>query len=1755
MPLKNRLIGLLDYIEELVRLPEVSASSVRKYRTLSFYEHDLRGRAGIHHDVSDDEGPIWLKIDRLQRQNPPTPDAALRPWITVSRDPKKSPELASSIIQSIDRTKAEELIASQAIAAADVMKPRGTDTAVVDVRLRLDRSPEIRKAIEEYIEGPWTQWATKEIPRRETIKIYDKFFNVIQSIETAGADNLLEMVFGVGFALWKTDDQTIEHPIIEALVEASIDPASNAICVRARQTDLQVYLRPFSELDIPTVPSLRRRALTYFEKLSNGSATTEKGEILEFSPFYPESFEPLLREAVSLLSSEGSYLPDQRTDENDRVLPDATDVLTLTDSWAIYVRPRSANLFAQDVEQLKIAIETFNEANLPTPCKRIVSKEEASVPDEPILSLSSRLGADANWSDSQLSDTEREIQDDVFFPKKYNDAQVEIIRRLEKEDGVVVQGPPGTGKTHTIANIICHYLATGRSVLVVSKGEPALEVLRDEIPTEIRDLTISLLTSERQGMKQLEGAISFIDTLMMKSDTKRLNQSRIDREKDVLRLQGELQKLDQEITNYATNQLQELPEDLAIDGKRWPADIARIITQQRDRHQWLSDVLRPTVEFTPRFTTEQLDELRAARIRVAEYLTYINAILPKFNDLPTAEDVAKAHNNLCEAATLAAATSDTKIPKTLLGTKDDQSRAKRLKNDLVSIRDLLTKIGKSDWLKNLFKTWAERGLEIEDTRTFIGIAEELNQLAARRTNNLQKPISLPENRFPVDEITAAVNRATQGSRPFPLLSRKNPNVKKCFEQIEIVGRKPSSPEDWRHIKAYLSFLTDIRATIARWNALGPELNLPLVPVDDIKATDRWFVTNQKLLQHVIETANRFRISTAKDVESIFYKEVDLKNLISDVNLIDRVVLSLDTELNRRDLISANRHIDIAIDKLRDCSGELASKLISFLRREVGAVSHGPDQITERWRELLLEVRHSNGLECDLATIRRVSELIETSGAKEWAHKLRTIPAESIDDSLVPADALSSWQFRRVESYLKSIDSRSVLSNLTKKRATTAKELDRAISELVKQRTYLGLCNRMSQSGRQSALRRFLNAIRLSGSGKGVRAQRYRGDAKKAMNDCIDSVPCWIMPTWRVAESIPPRIGVFDLVIIDEASQSDVVALPVLLRAKKMLIVGDDRQVSPSPIGLEERKLLQLRHSYLRDQPFADMLLPGTSLYDLAQTIFVGGRILLNEHFRCVEPIIRFSLQFYPEKIIPLRIPTPSERLDPPLIDVFIRHGRRDINKVNKAEVKAIVDEIERLVNDPAFARCSIGVVSLLGSQQAQVIQKELLERIGEEAFLRHRVACGDSATFQGKERNIVFLSMVASPGKAQAQTSRLFEQRFNVALSRARDRMYLFRSVQEADLPNSNDLKLRVIRHFSAPMPARAEHLRQHFALCESDFERDVFNRLINLGYRVTPQVSAGDYRIDLVIDGDNDRRLAVELDGDKYHTPDKWFDDYRRQKTLERIGWRFWRCWASSYELNPDSCMADLIDVLDDMEISPIGLDDQPRMFTKYVEIDEGNGARSDENAEPEDDSAKATVADKIIIAFDDDPNRHYLFTLSETDSDPANGVVCISSSTGQSLIGCRSEDEVDLEWMGQQRHAIVLDVQKANSPATSDRLNYYDDEVDYMDDGTSSNSIMAKSDSSVASDDPNVIPKSELTLLSPSISTTKQKKPKVVTPSVNDTETKIPLSTVDQVIATEDERHRYRIYHDGLLAAGMTPRALGEWLKGVRDSNRRQP
>ena len=183
-----------------------------------------------------------------------------------------------------------------------------------------------------------------------------------------------------------------------------------------------------------------------------------------------------------------------------------------------------------------------------------------------------------------------------------------------------------------------------------------------------------------------------------------------------------------------------------------------------------------------------------------------------------------------------------------------------------------------------------------------------------------------------------------------------------------------------------------------------------------------------------------------------------------------------------------------------------------------------------------------------------------------------------------------------------------------------------------------------------------------------------------MFEAAGAVPCWIMSHARVSEAMPADVGAFDLVIVDEASQSDLWALPAILRGKKILVVGDDKQVSPDAGFIDSQRIEDLKNRFLTEQPFGTEMTPEKSLYELAARVFAAQQVMLREHFRCVPPIIALSEpRVLQGRHSPLRIPKPSERLDPPLVDIFVNGGVRDRRNCNEAEANVIAAEIKDAV--------------------------------------------------------------------------------------------------------------------------------------------------------------------------------------------------------------------------------------------------------------------------------------------------------------------------------------------------------------------------------------------------------------------------------------------------------------------------------------------
>ena len=378
-----------------------------------------------------------------------------------------------------------------------------------------------------------------------------------------------------------------------------------------------------------------------------------------------------------------------------------------------------------------------------------------------------------------------------------------------------------------------------------------------------------------------------------------------------------------------------------------------------------------------------------------------------------------------------------------------------------------------------------------------------------------------------------------------------------------------------------------------------------------------------------------------------------------------------------------------------------------------------------------------------------------------------------------------------------------------------------------------------------------------------------------------------MPLARVADSFDPRGRKFDVVIVDEASQSDVMGLLAFFLGKRVVVVGDHEQVSPSAVGQKIDDIQHLIAQHLIGIPNAHLYDGQTSIYDLARQAF-GGNLALREHFRCVPEIIDFSNHLaYSGQMRPLRDPSTAPY---PHVVEYVAPRLPDVagdGKVNLVEARAAAALFAAMSELPEYDGKSFGAITLLGDEQALQIQTLLLSLLGANHLQRRRFSAGNSAQFQGDERDVIVLSMVDRPslsGRPLAlRDTAMFKQRYNVAASRARDQLWLVHSLDPGRDLQPRDLRRRLIEHVRDPLAIRRT---QSAAVrrVESPFEAAVIQRLVSAGFRVTPQVEVGRYRIDMVV-SDGKRRVALECDGDRFHPADQIPEDIARQAVLERAG------------------------------------------------------------------------------------------------------------------------------------------------------------------------------------------------------------------------------------------------------------------------------
>ncbi len=1611
---RDRLGRLFDYVAQVVRLDERVAFDLKEYRLADgrparFALADTAALPGVRHDTADEAGPVWLAVERLARTVAPVPPDDLVAWLVVSADPGRLPELQRERIVTVGAAEREARIAAGACptsfaeVASDAAEgaESATDgaprvaTAIFRQTLCLADQPGTEARLARWIADTWEPWAAAERPRRRTIVLYERLYRLLQQRETGGAEAPIEVVWGIGMARWRYGGRILERPLIERAVDLELDEADGGLLrVRPTVADATVDLKPYEEFGCVGLDLLDAAIRRLVE-----TAAAEDG----VSPFRRTSFEPVLEVAAARLHPDAAYRPADPADPD----PAASGTLAIDDTWVLFARPRSAHVLLADIDRLKAASRdpTLAVEGLAT---RLVT-EPSDEAGEGWTPLSDTLGDSPALPDPEAPGG---LATEVFFPKPFNDDQVEIVRRLARSDGLVVQGPPGTGKTHTIANLICHAMATGQRVLVVSRGEAALAVLRDQLPAKVRPLAIALLSNERQGLGQVEGAIREIQAVVEESRPE-IRHAAIRRcEAEIVKLRGRLAAIDTELDTLAAAQAERIGPRAET-----PAELALRLAGSRAAYAWFSDRPERYLAETD-LTDADLAALTAARRRIGDLIDHRDAVCPAPADLPTPQALGEWHVMLVRRADRAA-NGDGGTLHLLPSEAED---AVALADALDGIAHAQAGLPATSWLQPLLagppEPWAT---------LLASLVDACSALDADRIAQVHFAVELPDGLLDDRDAREAIARGAAGDRLWSRLALGKAAPKALLAAIQFRGAplKPGDTTGWAAALAHLGVADRERDLGARWKALAREMGAPsgATGLSDLR------VVAEGLR---LRRAARAALARLPGVEARLSPPDQWMGSPAEGRAVARAVREAAEDAR----LEGAREAVARVRLLFGGEDRTAGMARRFLDEVVGRPDIAAARVVATWQAIraLLDRLHDRA--ADFAMVTATTARIVAAGAPAWAARLGREPATESGDPLVLSHWREVWDFAAADAHLARLDARARLLALAAQRGEAERNVTRLFLDLVRERTFYTLERRLSP-GVKSALVAFVRALGRLGKGTGRGAGRQRRTAREAMQRCYAAVPCWIMPTWRVSEQLPAELAAFDLVILDEASQSDVTELPAVLRGRKILVVGDDRQVSPGTPFVAQARIDHLRQRYLRGLPFASLLEPGESLYTLMQAVFPDQRLMLKEHFRCVEPIIRFSMQFYPETLVPLRVPAAAERLDPPLVDIFVPHGAREKGrKINPAEAAVIVDEVTAFTRTPGRENRSIGVISLVGGDQAEHIRALLTERLGAEVMQRHAILCGDSATFQGNERDVVFLSMVQDRARRSTLTMQRYEQRFNVAMSRARDRVVLVRSVEPQDL-NPADLKARLIAHFAQPMPSLAIEVgADPLERCDSDFERDVMRRLLADGFAVTPQVGALGFRIDLVVEGAGGRRLAVECDGDRFHGPGQWREDMRRQRVLERVGWRFWRCFASSFYADPDGVMAELVDTLARAGIEPRAEGLAEAGPSPWVEhrvarppaVPEAESAQAELPLAGRDVPQEAASGDRVVLSFADD-RKALTLRLTDGPEDLGQGLVAITSPLGQALLRREEDEEVELPLAGGVRKAVVERVERSGA------------------------------------------------------------------------------------------------------------------------------
>lgn len=1340
-------------------------------------------------------------------------------------------------------------------------------------------------------------WIEAERPALQALKLYERLYALYTQLGREG--ERFELLVGDGVVFWKpTNNHVLNHPVLLLHVQLHFDPQIPEFTVIETDQTPELYTAIFQNMAGVSANEIATSRLDFEQNRWHPLGGTETAKFLQ--------------RLITQVSSRGEFL-DQKAAPRNVQFP------SIRRDPVLFLRSRTMGI--------STALETILEV-LPT-------SEKQSYALTSLVGLT-QISNERQFESSSLSlfDSPNGEDETILLSKPANTEQLEIAHRLEKYGAVLVQGPPGTGKTHTIANLIGHLLAQGKSVLVTSEKPKALRVLKEKVVEPLQPLCVSIL--EDDSRKEMESTIdaiserlSFANAIQLEHEARVLTETRTS-------LLQQLRETRQRLIEARGSEYR----TIGIAGETYtPSEAARFIAHKKDDAGWLPGPVAPGSPLP--LSMKEFSELYHSNTSISAKDEFeVRLFHPDAGKLLSPIDFERLVTTQQQNSAI-----DMHYRRDLWVTSSVSSISTRGDIKQLHVR-LLQEIGplqeQTGWRLAAIMAGREGGIALQVWNDLINEIEGVYALARQSQVWLYKyDVFIPPdclNQLTERTLTEILEHMTKGGKlsGFSLLMHQT--WKQLLGQVRVNGKGPENTEHIEALRHYLRLILARQELTYRWlkqmtplggpqpGALGPQPEVVCYQYTaPLKSCLQWYTTIWKPLEQELK-AHGFQWE--RFLAEIPVNHSQYGHIMRLRTAVVEILPSIITAEAHRRLFNLNEAKFAAMEQSleqRDPGTEKA-EIVYYLR---DAIKRRDPQayrkVYQNLNDLQAKIRIAQARRTLLAKLERV--------APAWAAAIQN-RAGIHGESSIPGNLQEAWLWRQL---YEELDRRAKLSleELQERIIQLSRELFDITTKLVEYKAWAAQVRRTSLE-QQRALQGWRELVRKAGKGTGKRAPRLLAEARRLMPVCQSAVPVWIMPLSHVARNFDMKRNHFDVVIIDEASQADITALMAVFLGSQVVIVGDHEQVSPMAVGQNLDDVNHLIDEHLRGIPLANMYDGKLSIYELARTTF--HLTCLREHFRCVPPIIQFSNELsYEGKIKPLRDNSEVKRR-PATIAYQVKSSTKNV-KVNEEEAITTASLLLACSEQPEYQDASFGVISLLGTDQAIYIETLLRRYMSPTAYIKHQVLCGDPAQFQGDERDVMFLSMVDTPegtGPLGLRTGEghddMFKKRYNVAASRARDQMWVIYSLDtDVDL-KQHDIRRRLILH-ARDQEARNRAVKVQAQKIESEFERQVLERLVQAGYRVTTQWPVGTYRIDMVVEGQG-KRLAVECDGDRYHTQEHLEADMARQAILERLGWRFVRIRGSQFFRNPQKAMESVFTRLQGLGIPPEGMQIETHAYQDDEEL-----------------------------------------------------------------------------------------------------------------------------------------------------------------------------------------------------------------------------